>query len=335
MPGKLVSEDGQASPRPARRIGFVVFDGLTMLDFVGPFEVFAMANSLAHEGLYELVVIAPRRGPILSDSGLQLVPQEVFGASSRFDTIVTPGGPGLRQLETNRQVADWLKEQAAHTRRMVSVCTGLFGLAATGLLDGRRAATHWHHADEAARQFPRVSIDATILYLEDPPYFTSAGITAGVDLALALVEQDHGPALALSIARMLVVYLKRPGGQLQFSEPLRFQTRAKDRFADLAAWLPGHLAEDLSVEALARRANMSPRHFARSFKATFGNTAAAYVEGLRLEAARERLGAPNQTIESISLSVGFRSADVFRRAFERRFGVTPSMYERHFGIGER
>ena len=327
------TQDIQPHARGPRRIGFVVFNGLTMLDFVGPFEVFAMANTLSKASLYELIVVAPTEDPIVSDSGVRLLPYEAFGGSAPFDTIVTPGGPGLRIPETNAAVAQWLKAQAPQTRRMVSVCTGLFALAATGLLDGRRAATHWHHAHDAAQQFPSVGIDASVLYLEDPPFFTSAGITAGVDLALALVEKDHGPALSLAVARMLVVYLKRPGGQLQFSEPLRFQTRARDKFADLAAWLPEHLAEDLSVETLARRANMSQRHFARSFKNIFGVPAGHYVEGLRLEAARERLGAPNQTIDSISLSVGFRSADVFRRAFERRFGVSPSMYGRHFGIG--
>lgn len=331
MSSKAGAEARASVPRTPRRIGFVVFNGLTMLDFVGPFEVFAMANILSNEGVYELVVVASNRDPIVSDSGVQVLPHEAFGDSGRFDTIVTPGGPGLREPETNRSVAEWLTAQAPQTRRMVSVCTGLFGLAATGLLDGRRAATHWHHAHDAARRFPNVRIDASVLFLEDPPFFTSAGITAGIDLALALIEKDLGPALALAVARMLVVYLKRPGGQLQFSEPLRFQTRAKDRFADLAAWLPEHLTEDLSVEALAQRTNMSVRHFARSFKSMFGTTAGHYVEGLRLEAARERLGAPNQTIESVSLSVGFKSADVLRRAFERRFGVTPSMYERHFG----
>jgi transcriptional regulator GlxA family with amidase domain len=331
MPIEIVSEDPRRVSRAARRIGFVVFDGLTMLDFVGPFEVFAMANAIGKASIYELVIVASSRDPITADSGVALLPHEAFEESAPFDTIVTPGGPGLRVPAMNKRVAEWLKAQAPQTRRMVSVCTGLFGLAATGLLDGHRAATHWHHAFDAAQQFPRVNIDASVLYLEDPPFFTSAGITAGVDLALALVEKDHGPALSLAVARMLVVYLKRPGGQLQFSESLRFQTRAKDKFAELAAWLPEHLADDLSVESLARRTNMSLRHFARSFKSTFGASAGHYVEQLRLEAARDRLGAPNQTIESISFSVGFRSADVFRRAFERRFGITPSMYERHFG----
>lgn len=213
---------------------------------------------------------------------------------------------------------------------MVSVCTGLYGLAATGLLDGRRAATHWNHASDAARQFPNVTIESNVLYLADPPFYTSAGITAGIDLALALVEEDHGSALALAIARELVVYLKRPGGQAQFSRPLQFQSRATDRFAELAAWLPEHLGEDLTLTALAERAHSSPRHFARLFKEAFGTTTADYVETLRLETARERLGASGHTLDTIAASVGFRSADVFRRAFERRYGVPPSLYVKYF-----
>jgi transcriptional regulator GlxA family with amidase domain len=331
--GGSVADDCVAQGLSRRRIGFVAFDGLTTLDLLGPFEVFGMANGLSPEPLYELTIIAPTKAPVLSDSGVRLLPDETFEGAAPVDTLITPGGPGLRLPETNTLVADWLKAQAPATRRMVAVCTGLFGLAATGLLDGRRVATHWHHAAEARRCFPNVTVDASVLFVEDFPFFTSAGISAGIDLALALLERDHGPALALAVARMLVVYLKRPGGQLQFSEPLRFQTRAKDRFADLAAWLPEHLTDDLSVEALARRSNMSPRHFARSFKSVFGTTAADFVERLRLDAARERLGASNQTVESVGLSVGFRSADVFRRAFVRRFGASPSTYGQHFGTG--
>jgi transcriptional regulator GlxA family with amidase domain len=206
----------------------------------------------------------------------------------------------------------------------------LFGLAASGLLDGRRAATHWEHAKDAARQFPLVSVDPNVLYLADPPFYTSAGITAGIDLALALVEEDCGSALALAIARELVVYFKRPGGQAQFSRPLQFQARATERFAELVAWLPENLQEDLTLPALAERVHSSPRNFARLFKQTFGMTATAYVEMLRLDAARERIGAGGHTLDAIAASVGFRSADVFRRAFERRFGIAPSHYAKCF-----
>src|SRR5438874_819533 len=319
------------SPEP-RRIGFVAYDGVTALDLIGPYEVFGTANALGGQdgALYTTIIVAPTLSPIASDTGIVLQPAADFSSSLEFDTIITPGGPGLREPSLNAQVAAWLKQRAPRTRRMVSVCTGIYGLAAAKLLDGRRAATHWRWAQHAARSFPEVTVDSSVLYVEDPPFYSSAGVTAGIDLALALVEQDHGASLALAIARELVIYFKRPGGQSQYSEPLRFQSSAVDRFSDLAAWLPGHLTESLTIEQLAARVNMSPRHFARRFTAEFGVTPGTYVEALRLETARERFGAPGQTVESVALSVGFRSSDVFRRAFERRFGVSPTTYRHHF-----
>ncbi|HEX5237787.1 MAG TPA: helix-turn-helix domain-containing protein [Sphingomicrobium sp.] len=318
------------------RIGFVAYDGVTALDLIGPYEVFGTANALGGQdgALYAPMIVAPTVSPIASDTGIVLQPAADFSAPIEFDTIVTPGGPGLREPSINAQVAAWLKERAPQTRRMVSVCTGLYGLAAAKLLDGRRAATHWRWARHAARSFPDVMVDSTMLYVEDPPFYSSAGVTAGIDLALALVEQDHGATLALAVARELVIYFKRPGGQSQYSEPLRFQSSAVNRFSDLAAWLHGHLRDRLTVEELAARVNMSPRHFARKFTAEFGVTPGAYVDGARLELARERLAARGQTVESVALSVGFRSADVFRRAFERRYGIAPGMYRRHFGAGQ-
>ena len=313
-----------------KRIGFVAYDGVTILDLIGPYEVFGTANALGDREMYETVVVAPTRSPIVSDTGVVLQPAADFASSGEFDTIVTPGGPGLREASVCEPISEWLKERMPRTRRMVSVCTGFYGLAATGLLDGHRAATHWRWARDAARRFPAVIVDPAVLYVEDPPFYSSAGVTAGIDLALALVEQDHGSSLALAIARELVVYFKRPGGQSQYSEPLRFQSTAVDRFSDLSAWIPSHLQERLTVDQLAMRMNMSPRHFTRRFAAEFGMTPGNYVEALRLETARERLAAPRQTVESVATSVGFRSADVFRRAFERRYGVSPGLYRRHF-----
>lgn len=315
-----------------RIIGFVAFDGITALDLLGPYEVFATASALCDKGqdLYRTIIVAPAMLPVTSDSGFVFQPSADFSSPIEFDTLITPGGPGLRRPQTNTLIAEWLRRQAKRTRRMVSVCTGFYGLAATGLLDGRKAATHWRWASDAARRFPAVSVDSTVLYVEDPPYYTSAGITAGIDLALALVEQDQGASLALAVARELVIYLKRPGGQPQFSEPLRFQSSAVNRFSDLAAWLPQHLQDDLSVEALASRVNMGERHFSRVFAATFGMTPGRYVEAVRLDAARERLTSSRRTVETVAISVGFASADVFRRSFERQFGVSPTAYRRHF-----
>ncbi|MDB5492960.1 MAG: AraC family transcriptional regulator, partial [Phenylobacterium sp.] len=228
------------------------------------------------------------------------------------------------------RVAGWVAERAPRTRRVVSVCTGFYALAASGVLDGRRATTHWRHAADAAKRFPQVRLEPDAIFIRDGAFATSAGITAGIDLALALVEEDLGPSISLAVARELVVYLKRSGGQLQYSEPLRFQVRASGRLADLAAWMPGHLGEDLSIERLASRVNFSPRHFARVFKQTFGLTPAEHVEQLRLDEAAARLLASDLTLEAIAHSVGYQGGDTFRRAFERRFGVPPSAYRERF-----
>ena len=323
-------ETGPVDREQPKRVGFVAYDGVTILDLIGPHEVFGTANALAGDELYSPVIVGPSLSPITSDTGILLQPAANFESSGEFDTIVTPGGPGLRRAATNNQVSQWLKARVPQTRRMVSVCTGFYGLAATGLLDGRRAATHWRFARDAAKRFPAVTLDPAVLFVEDPPFYTSAGVTAGIDLSLALLEQDHGPKLALAVARELVIYLKRPGGQPQFSEPLQFQSLAMNRFSELAAWLPQHLNDDLSVEALAERVNMGARHFSRVFTTTFGTTPARYVEAVRLDAARERLTSTGRTIEAVGTSVGFASPDVFRRAFERRFGVSPTTYRRHF-----
>ena len=197
-------------------------------------------------------------------------------------------------------------------------------------MDGRRATTHWSYVAEIAARYPALRIEPDAIFIRDGCFSTSAGVTAGIDLSLALVEEDLGPTAALAIARMLVVYLKRPGGQRQFSEPLRFQVRAAGRFADLAAWIPANLKEDLSVEALARRVNCSPRHFARLFKEAFGASPAEFVEALRLAEAAERILSSTSTIDAVAASVGYASGTVFRRAFERRFGVTPSLYRDRF-----
>ena len=193
-----------------------------------------------------------------------------------------------------------------------------------------RATTHWRYAADVARRFPSIRLEPDAIYIRDGHIYTSAGVTAGIDLALAFIEADLGGRIALAAARELVVYLKRTGGQMQYSEPLQFQARATDRFADLAAWLVSNLKKDISVEVMAERVGLGPRHFSRKFKSVFGTAPADYVEALRLDESRKRLGAPNQTIDSVAASVGYASADAYRRAFERRFGVAPSLYKKKF-----
>lgn len=208
----------------------------------------------------------------------------------------------------------------------------IYALGETGLLDGRRATTHWRFAKDVARRFPKIALEPDAIFLRDGNFYTSAGITAGIDLALSLVEEDLGETVALAVARELVVYLKRSGGQMQFSEPLQFQTRATDRFADLAAWMIRNLKKDLSIEALAERVHLGPRQFTRRFKTAFDMSPADYVEMLQLDEARRRLPSASQTVESVAASIGYGSADAFRRAFERRFGIAPSLYRKQFVV---
>jgi transcriptional regulator GlxA family with amidase domain len=324
-------------PQAARgiRIGIVGFDGVTALDLVGPAEAFSIANEVwqALNGdapPYRIALLGLSGRKFVAESGLSFEAHTPIGEAPAPDTLIVPGGSGLREPEPNARLVAWLRAHARGCRRIASVCTGIYGLAPSGLLDGRRVTTHWRFAHDVARRFPKLAVDDNALYLRDGPCYTSAGITAGIDLSLALIEEDLGPRIALAVARDLVVYLKRPGGQAQYSEPLRMQVLASDRFADLAAWMVGHLDHDLSVEALAARANLSPRHFSRRFTAVFGCAPARYVEDLRMSEARRMLSQNRSSVQRVAAAVGFASTDVFRRAFERRFGVTPGEYRARF-----
>jgi transcriptional regulator GlxA family with amidase domain len=304
------------------------------LDLVGPIDAFSTATVDGRDGApqhcYDIVVIGLSKKPFVSESGIVFQPHTTIRNVPHLDTLVIPGGKGLRESRTQRAVSQWVKTQAARIRRIATVCTGIYGLAPTGLLDGRRVTTHWRFARAFAERFPRLKVDANALFVKDGPFYTGAGVTAGIDLSLALIEEDHGPSVALAVARELVVYRKRTGGQEQYSEPLRFQTRSADRFANLAGWIQDHLQADLSVQVLARHACLCPRHFSRRFKDAFGATPATFVEDIRLGEARQRLSAAEGSIESVARSVGFNSGDAFRRAFERRFGINPTTYRERF-----
>lgn len=311
-----------------RRIGLIAYPRFTTLDLSGPLDVFTIANAYV-PGTYETIVLAASAEPVASEGGLRILPDMTLVKAPPLDTILVPGGYGLRRTDAGTPIVSFLKARK-RTRRIASVCTGIYALGESGLLDGRRATTHWRFAADAARRFPTIALEPDAIYIQDGNMFTSAGITAGIDLALSFVEADLGGRVAMGVARELVVYLKRSGGQMQFSEPLQFQARATDRFADLAAWMVENLKKDLSVEVLADRAGLGARHFSRRFTQVFGATPAAYVEQLRLDEARKRLGQPNQTVDRVAASVGYASADSFRRAFERRFGVPPSQYRGRF-----
>ncbi|HEV2179735.1 MAG TPA: DJ-1/PfpI family protein [Gemmatimonadaceae bacterium] len=328
--------------RAVRRIGFLGFDGVQALDLVGPSDAFA-SDAFAtidrgdHDAKpwvpYEVLVIGLTGRRFTTSSGLVIRADAVVPSIVSLDTLIIPGGAGLRRPGLSDRAAQWIVSMAPRVRRVASVCTGLYGLAATGLLDGRRVATHWSAVADIARRYPRLRVDPDVLYIKDGRFYTSAGVTAGIDLALALIEADHGPRVALAVARELVVYLKRPGGQQQFSEPLQFQLSAADRFGDLAAWIHGHLRSRLTVEVLAARAYLSVRQFARAFKHAFGVTPAEFVEEARLAEAGRRFTAATRRVrvDAVARSVGYSSEDVFRRAFERRFGVSPSQYRSRFG----
>ncbi|HEY8793362.1 MAG TPA: DJ-1/PfpI family protein [Gemmatimonadaceae bacterium] len=316
-----------------RRIGILGYDGIQALDLVGPAEAFAAVRNDADgstESAYDIVIIGLTGRRFRSETGLTMQADTTVSKSIRLDTMIIPGGRTMRESETSQKTAAWILSRANSTRRIASVCTGIYGLAPTGLLDGRRVTTHWRFARDLAQRYPKLRVESDALYIKDGRFFTSAGITAGIDLALAQIEEDHGPTQSLSVARELVVYLKRPGGQDQFSEPLQFQMRSADRFADLTAWMTGHLNGDLSVETLAARACLGARQFSKVFKQTYGTSPAAFVEEMRLREAGRRLSSRRVDAEAVARSVGYHSLDVFRRAFERCYGVSPSSYRSHF-----
>jgi transcriptional regulator GlxA family with amidase domain len=317
-----------------RRIGIIAYPDVQGLDIVGPADAFAgarLADARETRPLYEVVLIGLSSKPVVSESGIVFQPKYSISHSPRLDTLIVPGGRSLRTQPTiQAKVAGWVQSQAKQTRRIAAVCTGTYAIAPTGLLDGRKVTTHWRFADDFTARFPKLRVQANSLYVKDGAFYSSAGITAGIDLSLALIEEDFGPHVALEVARDLVVYLKRSGGQEQYSAPLQFQSQAHDRLADVAAWIANNLNKDLSVERLAEKANVCPRHFNRLFRQSFASSPADFVERLRLGEARRLLGERGGRVEDVAATVGFASTDAFRRAFERRLGLTPTQYRGRF-----
>ncbi len=308
-----------------------------MLDVTGPLEVFAMANRCCELAgaptPYEISVAAPRAGALATSSGVALLaPHGLDDLPRGIDTLLVAGGLGAREAAKDRPLMTSLAAACAKVPRVGSICTGAFALAATGLLDGRRATTHWAHFDEFAGLFPAVRLERDALFVRDGSFHSSAGISAGIDSALAMVEEDLGRALALEVARGLVVFLKRPGGQSQFSAQLSAEAAAgdADRFAELTRWMAAHLRHDLSVERLAERVAMSPRNFARRFVEALRMTPARYVQLLRLDAARRLLTDGNAPVPRIAERCGFASAEAMRVAFQRHLNVAPSEFRARF-----
>jgi transcriptional regulator GlxA family with amidase domain len=318
------------SPNAPRIVEILASPAVQLLDVAGPLQVFASANELAGGAPYEPHVVAPGGSVVIASAGLGLTACPLSVADAPLDTLIVAGGRGVDDAAEDPVLLDWVRARAARARRVASVCTGAFILAAAGLLEGRRAATHWTRCAELARRFPSVRVEPDPIFVTDGAVWSSAGVTAGIDLALALVEQDLGPALALSVARHLVVFLKRPGGQAQFSEVLARQT-ADDRFAALHAWIMGHLNADLSLAVLAAQAGMSERSLSRVYAAATGYTPARAVERLRLEAARTLLSDTRLPVKRVALRCGFGSEETMRRSFLRLLALTPKEYRQRFG----
>jgi transcriptional regulator GlxA family with amidase domain len=317
-----------------RRIGLVGYDGLQSLDVAGPADAFSIANTLigGEADAYQVVLLGATKGPIETESGVAFYSGTTLARSGVLDTIIVPGGRVLRlQAELRAALARWLRSHAEEARRVASVCTGIYALAESGLLDGRAATTHWRFTGDVQQRWNRIKMQADSIFVKDGKFYTSAGVTAGIDLCLAFIEEDFGREIALQVAREMVVYLKRSGGQLQYSQPLLLQVQGKSRFDDVAQWIRGHLNEPLTVETIAGHMNLSPRHFTRKFRSTFGITPADFVEELRLDEARWLLVNADDPIDAVAGEVGYSGGDTFRRAFERRFGVVPSEYRRRFG----
>ncbi|HEY6521276.1 MAG TPA: GlxA family transcriptional regulator [Roseiarcus sp.] len=320
--------------KASRRIEVLAFPDVQMLDVAGPIQVFTAANERAtssHARLpYETRVIAPEGAQIRATSGLAFATEPLPDPAEPLDTLIVAGGGGVMRAAEDANLVGWLKRRAGAARRTASVCTGAFLLAATGLLDHRRAATHWEYCDELSRRHPAVTVEPDPIFVHDGPVWSSAGVTAGIDLSLALVEEDLGRAMALSVARQLVVFLKRPGGQAQFSATLSLQS-ADERFANLHGWLAGHLAEDLPLSRLASQAGMSERTFLRRYREATGLTPARAIERLRVEAARQLLADTRLPAKRIAARCGFGSEETMRRNFARLQGVSPQDYRQRFG----
>jgi len=324
-------------PRTApRRIVILAYPGMQSLDLAGPLEVFHGAGELIRaEGRdapgYRVEIVAKEAAPLSTTSGLSIVPAATLtDTRGRIDTLIVPGGTGRTLAAGDPELLAWIRDASRRARRTAGVCTGAFLLADAGLLEGRRATTHWAWSEALAERHPGVEVDPDPIFIRDGDMWTSAGVTAGMDLALALVEDDHDRELALTIARHLVLFLRRPGNQSQFSATLVSQEPRREPLREMQRYVIENPAGEHTVEAMAERVHMSPRHFARAFRAEAGITPARYVERVRLEAARRRLEESSEPIGAIARACGFGTPESMRRSFLRALEVGPAEYRRRF-----
>jgi transcriptional regulator GlxA family with amidase domain len=323
----------RSSPNPIRAIEVLTFPAVQLLDVTGPVQVFASANDLVVGAggapPYRLRLVTQGDEGVTSSAGVALAAGPLSRRSEALDTLLVAGGQGVEAAATNPVLVDWVRQRATQARRVASVCTGAFLLAAAGVLDGRRAVTHWKDCARLAQRFPAVRVETDPIFVCDGRVWTSAGVTAGIDLALALVEEDLGRSVALAVARYLVVFLKRPGGQAQFSAALALQA-ADDRFVALHDWINNHLDDELSLSVLADRAGMSERSFSRHYAEATGQTPARAIERLRVDAARRLLSESRTPVKRIAQRCGFGSEETMRRSFLRLLAVTPQDYRSRF-----
>ena len=316
------------------QIAVLAFEDAQLLDLAGPAQVFASAAETVGDAAqppYRVRLVSVAGGPVRTSAGIELVTEPLSAVAPKaVDTVIASGGAGVyRAAESDAAIA-WLKACAESARRVTSVCTGAFLLASAGLLHGKRAATHWQYCAELAEKYPDIQVEPDPIFVRDGAVWTSAGVTAGIDLALALVQEDLGRATALQVARRLVVFMKRPGGQSQFSTALATQLTGGDRFGELNAWMAGNLAADLRIETLAERAGMSVRNFARRYRTETGLTPAKAVAAMRVEAAQRLLEESDLPIIRIAERCGFSEEEGLRRAFMRSLGVPPGRYRARF-----
>jgi len=316
-----------------RTIDVLTYPAVQLLAVTGPVQVFASANDFVvragGERPYQLRVVAQGSENVTASAGVALVAGPLTRGDHALDTLLVAGGEGAELAAENPVLVAWVRERAGRARRVASVCTGAFLLAAAGMLDGRRAATHWMYSAKLAQRYPAVQVDPDPIFVRDGSVWTSAGVTAGIDLALALVEEDLGPSVALAVARYLVVFFKRPGGQAQFSAALALQA-ADDKFGALHDWVNRHLADDLSLSVLADQAGMSERSFSRHYAEATGQTPARAIERLRVEAARRLLSESRLPVKRVAQRCGFGSDETMRRSFLRLLEVTPQDYRLRF-----
>src|SRR5690242_933989 len=323
-------QEGQRRPR---QVWIVMFPDVQALDVTGPLEVFALANRLSpgRAPRYQISVLAREAGADSTSSGLSLIAgRGIRQGTGPVDTLLAAGGQGTRAAMRDARLGSRTRRTAPPPRPLASVCSGAFLLGEAGLLYGRRATTHWAVCEALQRRYPTARVETDPIFVRDGKVSTSAGVTAGMDLALELVEEDGGRDLALSVARWLVLFLRRPGGQSQFSVQLSAQVAERRGLRDLQGWVADHLDDDLSVPALARRAGMSPRNFARAFRREIGATPAAYVEAQRVEGARRLLETADLSVAEVAAACGFGRVETMHRAFRRGVRVSPGQYRRHF-----